>query len=168
MRWSPAQPAEVDELAVAHLGHRLAGEGPGGHPFDRGAQAAQVAEERAVAFGEGVEAAHVLAQLLEPADDQVVMLELVRALLGEHRLGVDLGGRRQPVGGDLGRLELALQGHLEQGDHLGPAAGFGLEGGVAAQAFEEQLHLAHQAGDEGEGVRGFAGRGRIGGWTFPW
>ena len=74
--------AELDELGVAHLGHRLAGEGAGGHTLGRRAQTAKVMVEGAVALGCGVEARHVLAQFLEYfREDLVLSLQHAHAVV---------------------------------------------------------------------------------------
>ena len=97
--------------------------------------------QRAVALGHGIEVADVLAQLLEPLRDQLVVLHLVVALAGEHALGVDLRRRGHPQGGDLAGFHLASQGQLEQVHHLDVAVGLGLQRLMLTELGEQLLHL---------------------------
>src|SRR5262249_14058181 len=92
----PHRLAEADELGVADLRDRLAGEGAAGDPLDRRAETAQVLVERRVAVGQRIEVGQVLAQLDQPLADQGVVLHLVPALLGEGELGVHLRGGGPP------------------------------------------------------------------------
>ena len=140
--------AEAHELGVAHLGDRLAGEGAGGDPLDRRAQAALILVERAVPLGEGVEVGEVLAQLGQALADHAVVLHLVAALQGEGHLGVHLGGGGEPEAGQLAGFELALQGEAEQGDHVHVPLGLRLQRLGLAQPREELLHLLDQPRDE--------------------
>jgi hypothetical protein len=144
--------AKGHELEVAHLGDGLAGEGSSGDALGGGAQAAQVLVERAVAVGQGIEAGQVLAELRQTGADQPVVLHLVAALQGQAHLGVHLGGRGHPDGGQLGGLDLALQGQAQQVDHVDPTLRFRLQGLGLSEQGEEPVHLCHQLLDELQAV----------------
>ena len=158
--------AELDELRVAHLGDRFARERPGGDALDGGAQPAQVVVERAVPFRRRVVARHVLAQLAEALQDEVVVLHLVAALAREGHLDVDLGGGRHVVAGELARLDLALERELEERDDVDLALGLGFERLPLAELAEQAVHLLAEIADEIARVHrpSVVHRRRIEGW----
>ena len=93
----------------------------------------EVLEERAVALGEGIEAAGVEAQLAQAVRDHAVVLGLVAGLPGEGHLDVDVVGLHQPARGDLGGLDLVLERHLQEVRHREAALDLGLERGLGRE-----------------------------------